>query len=77
MAVKYLQAQHPNVAAELARRNLVNAKGMWFTALSRGLISLDQYRREIGELEQLERKGDEVALKWAQASAEHKQPTRF
>jgi hypothetical protein len=57
--VKHIST-HPNVSAELARRNLRNAKGMWFTALRNGHISLDQYRREIGELEQLERKGDAV-----------------
>lgn len=54
--MKYLQAQHPNVAAELARRNLTDARGMWFVALSRGHINIDQYRREIAEIEQLEQR---------------------
>lgn len=50
--VKYLHTQHPAVAAELARRNLEWAKGAWFVALRNGHISLEQYRREVAELEQ-------------------------
>lgn len=62
MAVKYLQAQHPNVAAELARRNLAQAEGMWFTAFRNSHISLEQYRSEVASIRamraELERKGD-------------------
>lgn len=50
--MKYLQQQHPAVAAELARRDLEWAKGAWFVALRNGHISLEQYRREVAELEQ-------------------------
>lgn len=55
--VKHIST-HPNVAAELARRDIEWAKGAWFLALRNGGISLADYRREIAQLEQLERKGE-------------------
>lgn len=53
--VKHIST-HPVVAAELARRDLVRAEGDLFAELAHGKINIDQYRREVAELEQ--RKGE-------------------
>lgn len=50
--MKYLRQQHPNIAAELAWRDLQWTKRILLADLYDGRISLADYRRETAELEQ-------------------------
>ena len=43
-------SSHPNVAAELARRNLLEQEGRLFTDLRNSRISLDTYKSEMARI---------------------------